>query len=128
METLDALLGAIDGVCADCADVQGAVLATAEGLVLAARGTLAGEVPAAAATYLADDLDRHLSLVLSTACSDALVWTPAGLWGLARLPSRHVVLVHAADRCAAGTLRLALARLRRDCAPALEALALPADG
>jgi hypothetical protein len=128
VQRADGLSHAIARVQGDCEDILGAVLATPEGLVLAARGTLEGDVPAAAATHLADVLDHNLSLLLSTSCSEALVWTPAGVWGIARLPSRHVVLAHAASSCAANTLRLALGRFRRDLGPALQELAPPEVG
>lgn len=126
MSRPDPLLEAIDGVQEQCGDIVGAVLATAEGLVLAARGSLAGDVPAATATHLADLLERDLSVLLGASCHEALFWSGDGLWGVARLPSRHVVLAHGKAPCAAGTLRLALGRLKRDLGPALAELEAPA--
>lgn len=126
MRPPDPLLDAIDGVQDQCGDILGAVLATPEGLVLATRGTLSGDVPAATATHLADLLDRELAVLLGASCHEALFWSGAGLWGVARLPTGHVVLAHGTVHCGAGTLRLALGRLRRDLAPALAELQAPA--
>lgn len=119
MASLERVAQAIEEIRVECSDLVGAVVATPEGLVLAGSGSLVSEVSAAAASGLASLLDHHLALVRSPSCTDAIVWTPAGLWGLARLPTQHVVLAEAAQRCSAGTLRLVLARFRRDLAPAL---------
>lgn len=110
----DPLLQAIELVRRDCSEIQGVMLATPEGLEIAAAGTLRGDVAAAAGTQIADVLDGNLRLLETSACSDALVWTPGSVWGVARLPTAHVVFVHARPGCAAATLRLALARFRRD--------------
>lgn len=123
MGQAEILVQAMVQVQRDCADILGAVVATPEGLVLAEYGSLHGDLSAAAASNLADHLDQNLGLVLNTTCSEALLWTPAGLWGLVRYPSRHVVLAQAASTCSAGTLRLALGRLRRDLGASLIELA-----
>lgn len=120
---LERLQQAMRQVQADCGDIRGCVLATPEGLVLAAHGSLGGDVAAAAASSLVDQFDRHLALLAAgPSCGEALLWTPASLWGVGRLDGRHVVLAQAAPACATGTLRLAMARLRRDLAAPLQML------
>jgi hypothetical protein len=32
-------------------------------------------------------------------CTEVLIWTPAALWGIPRLPARHVLLLHALPDC-----------------------------
>ena len=114
MQLLDLLLAAMNAVRADCSDLRGVVLATPEGLVLAACGSLQGEVAAAMASGLAGLLDHHLQLLASPSITDAIFWTADAQWGLVRLDSQHVALAQAEPRISTGTLRLVLARLRRD--------------
>lgn len=119
-ELLDAALGQLR---LDCPDLLGALIATEEGLLLAASGDPEGETAAAMASHLADSLDHNLSLLAQSRCEEALLWTASGLWGVARLASRHVVMVHGLADCRMANLRLALGRMRRDLATPLQALA-----
>jgi predicted regulator of Ras-like GTPase activity (Roadblock/LC7/MglB family) len=108
----------------DCDDVLGALIATEEGLLLASTGNL-GETAAAMASHLADSLDANLRLLAQARCNEVLLWTERGLWGVARLQTRHVVMVHAPGQCRVANLRLALGRLRRDLAAPLMNLEAP---
>jgi predicted regulator of Ras-like GTPase activity (Roadblock/LC7/MglB family) len=112
----------------DCPDLVGAMIATEEGLLLASCGHPADETAAAMASHLADSLDRNLALLAQSRCSEALIWTPGGLWGVARLDSGHVVMVHGVADSRAANLRLALGRLRRELAPVLRSLACAPAG
>jgi hypothetical protein len=122
---IDALEAALGQLRQDCPDLLGAMIATQEGLLLSSSGDLGSETAAAMASHLVDSLDHNLSLLAQSCCSEALMWTPAGLWGVARLPSRHVVMVQGVAECRAANLRLALGRLRRDLAAPLQELAAP---
>lgn len=91
-------------------EVKGAVLATCEGLVLAASGALATDAAAASGTHMADQIDRCLSLLAQEVCGELLIWTEASLWCLVRLAGRCTLLVSAGPECQAGALRLATRR------------------
>jgi predicted regulator of Ras-like GTPase activity (Roadblock/LC7/MglB family) len=91
----------------DCQQVQGAVLATDDGLVLAASGCLCTDAAAASAAHLAENVEQNLSLVASTTCAELLVWSPTLVWYLTRLPGQCVLMVCASPDCHAGELRLA---------------------
>lgn len=92
----------------DCPQVQGAVLATREGLLLAASGCLQDEASAASAADLAERVDQNLSLMVSTQCSELLIWASPSVWYLTRLTVVPCVLmVCAAPACRTGALRLA---------------------
>ena len=123
MKVIEALEHALGQLRLDCTDLLGALIATQEGLLLASSGDPCDETAAALASHLADGLDTHLALLARTGCTESLMWTPEALWGVARLDSGHVVLVHGAAECRAANLRLALARLRRDLRPTLGLLA-----
>jgi hypothetical protein len=122
---IDVLEAALRQLRQDCPDLLGAMIATQEGLLLSSTGDLGSETAAAMASHLVDSLDHNLALLAQSACSEALMWTPTGLWGVARLPSRHVVMVQGVAECRAANLRLALGRLRRDLAVPLDALSAP---
>jgi predicted regulator of Ras-like GTPase activity (Roadblock/LC7/MglB family) len=97
----------------DCEPVRGAVLATDDGLVLAATGCLCSETAAASAAHLAHNVDQNLSLLVSTICSELLVWSPTLVWYLARLSGGGVLMVCAGSDCHAGGLRLAASEAAR---------------
>lgn len=117
-ELIRAALARLQG---ECADVQGAVVATREGLVLAHAGALSGDVPAAVATHLADHLDRHVRLLrlVETTGTESMFWSGGFAWALVRLPGGEVALVQAARDCSMGTLRLLLRRIAKDVEPLL---------
>lgn len=89
-----------------CAPVCGAVLATEDGLVLAATGCLQLDVAAASATQLLQNVDQHLSLIAATDTAELLVWSASKVWYLARMPNRCVLMVCAEADCPVGGLRL----------------------
>ncbi len=117
------LEAALDQLRRDCPDLTGALIATEEGLLLASQGDIGSETAAAMASHLADSLDRDLALIAQAACDESLLWTAGSLWGVARLQTRHVVMVQAIAECRTANLRLALKRLRRDLAQPLRSLA-----
>jgi predicted regulator of Ras-like GTPase activity (Roadblock/LC7/MglB family) len=123
MTATDTLDAALLQLRLDCPDLLGALVATQEGLLLASCGDPSGETAAAMASHLADSLDALLALLAQAGCTESLLWTERGLWGVARLATRHVVMVHATGECRAANLRLALGRLRRDLAGTLTGLA-----
>lgn len=118
----EALDRALAQLSVDCPDLLGALIATEEGLLLAAKGEPRDETAAAMASHLADSLDANLALLAQAQCSEALLWSAGGLWGVARMETRHVVMVRGAGDCRTANLRLALARLRRDLAEPLAEL------
>jgi predicted regulator of Ras-like GTPase activity (Roadblock/LC7/MglB family) len=101
---------ALEGLRARSPEVKGAVLATREGLVLAASGTLTTDTAAASGTHMADQVDRCLSLLAEEACGELLIWTEATLWCLVRLAGGCTLLVSAGRECQAGALRMATRR------------------
>lgn len=103
----------------DCAAVQGAVLATREGLILAATGVLDGDTAAATAAHLADVVDAHLSLVADTRCDDLLVWSATAAWYVGRVGTDCVAMVNAQPDCNPGLLRLLARRFAHAVAPLL---------
>jgi predicted regulator of Ras-like GTPase activity (Roadblock/LC7/MglB family) len=124
MTATDTLEAALRQLRLDCPDLLGALVATEEGLLLASHGEPAGETAAAMASHLADSLDALLAMLAQAGnCTESLMWTERGLWGVARLATRHVVMVRASQECRVANLRLALGRLRRDLAVALTGLA-----
>lgn len=123
MPDTDKLDAALRRLRIDCPDLLGALIATEEGLLLASTGEPSGETAAATASHLADSLDALVGLLAQASCTESLLWTEQGLWGAARLPTRHVVMVHAIGQCRTANLRLALGRLRRDLAQPLTELA-----
>jgi predicted regulator of Ras-like GTPase activity (Roadblock/LC7/MglB family) len=105
---------------ADCADLNGVLVTSPEGLVLATRGTLEGDTAAAAAAHIATELQTALSMLDAGRCVDVLFWTASALWALARMDRGQVLLVECAAQCRPGLARLVLARLRRDLLRVLE--------
>jgi predicted regulator of Ras-like GTPase activity (Roadblock/LC7/MglB family) len=97
----------------DCEQVKGAVLATNDGLVLAATGCLSSEVAAASATHLAQNIDQNLSLLISTTCTELLIWSSPLVWYLTRLPGDSVLMACADADCHVGGLRLAASERAR---------------
>lgn len=91
----------------NCPELQGAAVATGDGLVLAARGLLEGDTPAACAANLSDQLEESLSLIHSTRMDEMLLWCTPGLWYLIRAAHGHLLLAYAASAEHAGAVRLA---------------------
>lgn len=103
----DELLAALRRLAVECPQTEGAVLATGEGLVLAATGCLQEEASAASAATLIDQVDRNLSLLFSTQCAELLIWTTPSIWYLTQVTDQRVLMVCATPACRTGALRLA---------------------
>jgi predicted regulator of Ras-like GTPase activity (Roadblock/LC7/MglB family) len=99
---------------ADCADLSGVMVTSADGLVLATRGTLDGDTAAAAASHIATELQTALRMLDGGPCADVLIWTASALWAVARMNGGEVLLVECTPQSRPGVVRLVLARLRRD--------------
>lgn len=95
---------------AECPGFAGVVLATADGLVLAGRGTLQGDTAAACAASLALESGAALGTLEDTALQEILIWTDNHVWYLARMPSAHWILAASKQHAHAGALRLATRR------------------
>lgn len=90
----------------DCAEVRGAVIATQEGLVLAATGQCDNEIAAATAAHITEVIERHLSLIQDTSCEDLFIWTKSAVWYIARVTHKCIVMATASPDCSPGMLRL----------------------
>lgn len=85
MSDLHTLLQIFDQLQADCPEVCGVVLATAEGNLLAGRGSLGGDVAAAVSSYVMQMIDANLGLLRPIHSAESLIRTDEGLWYLCRL-------------------------------------------
>jgi len=92
---------------ANCPDLQGAVVATQDGLVLASTPSFNGDVPAACAASLSVHVDGDLSHVQDASFTETMFWTPPGIWYLARLDHKHLLLAYCQTSEHAGMLRMA---------------------
>lgn len=106
-------LAALRQLESDCEQVQGTVLATGDGLVLAATGCLGSDTAAASAAYLAESVEQNLSLVQQTRCTELLVWSPSAVWYLVQMADQNVLMACAMPDCQAGALRLAASEAAR---------------
>lgn len=95
---------------AECPGFLGVVLATADGLVLASRGTLQGDTAAACAASLALESGAALAILEDTDPREILIWTDNHVWYLARMSSTHLILAVSKQHAHAGALRLAIRR------------------
>jgi predicted regulator of Ras-like GTPase activity (Roadblock/LC7/MglB family) len=91
----------------NCPELKGAVVATQDGLVLAATASFNGDIPAACAASLSVHVDGDLSYVHDTGFTESMFWTPPGIWYLARLEHKHLLLAYSQSAEHAGALRLA---------------------
>lgn len=113
METINeaALIDVLGQVPALCPDFGGAVLATRDGLVLAAIGDYQGDTPAACAAslsvHLQDDLQPLVSDGSDAPMKEALIFGDDTLWYLSRLTAGHLLLVCSRQTVHAGAVRLA---------------------
>lgn len=113
----DSLRTALARLHEDCPEVTGAVLATGEGLILAATGQLASDAAAATAAHLAEEVDRCLALLSDRGCDRVLIWGEAAIWCLVRLPGGGTLLARATADCRAGALKLAVEGVAQDLSP-----------
>lgn len=91
----------------ECPEVQGAVVANGDGLVLADLGMLQGDTPAACAASVSRHIEENLSFIQPTGMSELLLWCAPGLWHISRLAHGHLLMVYAASADHAGAVRLA---------------------
>ena len=103
---LSLLQALLDDLPLQCAPLQGSVIATAEGLVLAASGVLATDSAAATAAYVMGLAEQHLGLLQPLQCREQLIWADNALWCIQRLAQGHVLMSVAQADCAPGLLRL----------------------
>lgn len=106
----------------ECPQVTGAVMATADGLILAATGQLASDAAAAIAAHLSEEVDRCLALLSDQGCDRLLIWGESAIWCLVRLSGRCALLARATADCRAGALKLAVEGIARELAPSLARL------
>lgn len=113
MESINdaALLDVLGQVPALCPDFGGAVLATRDGLVLAAIGDYRGDTPAACAAslsvHLQDDLQPLASGGTEAVLNEVLIFGDDTLWYLSRLTAGHLLLLCSRQTIHAGAVRLA---------------------
>jgi predicted regulator of Ras-like GTPase activity (Roadblock/LC7/MglB family) len=91
-----------------CPGVEGVVIATADGLVLAAHGRLQGDDAAACAAQLALETEASMALVGHGGPGEVMLWTDTHVWYQTRTPSHHTVLAVSASHAHAGALRMAV--------------------
>lgn len=91
----------------NCPELQGAVVATRDGLVLASTEHFSGDIPAACAASLSVHVEADLSFIQDTHCTETMFWTPPGIWYLASLAHNHLLLAYSRSADHAGALRLA---------------------
>ncbi len=105
----------LDALHAECAGLQGAAVASGDGLALCATGLLGSDTASAAAAFLLGEIDVHLTMLRAGPVREALVWTDAGPWYLTRVGRLHHVLLLCASETPAAVLRhagaLACARI-----------------
>jgi predicted regulator of Ras-like GTPase activity (Roadblock/LC7/MglB family) len=118
------VLAALQMIKIDCPQLQGAVLATSDGLLLAATGCMDTEVAAASAAYLGEHIEENLSLIANVNVAELMVWSQTLVWYLTRLPGQCVLMVCASPDCHAGALRLAGSATARRLIPSLQAIRL----
>lgn len=118
LQRIEAALNRMD----ECPGFAGAVLATADGLVLATHGSLQGDAVAACAASLALDSKASLATIGHSAPTELMVWTDTQVWYQTRMPSTHLVLAVSSDHGHAGALRLAVRRELTELRDALTSL------
>lgn len=98
----------LDALQQDCPCFGGAVLASPDGLVMAATRQLRADLPAACAAALMLQVDDCLTMLTANQqVAELMMWTSGGLWFAARLVHNHVLLISATEADQAGAVRLA---------------------
>lgn len=92
---------------ANCPALEGAVVASQDGALLAAWGQLPGAVTASAAARLGHALQQSLALVRPCNLTESLLWAPPVVWWWAQLNQQHQLLACCQSLEHAGALRLA---------------------
>lgn len=93
---------------AQCPGFDGVVLATADGLVLACRGSLNGDAAAACAASLSIEVRNALRTADQPETRELMLWGEDRILYQAVLPSSQLVLAVSRDPVHAGALRLAV--------------------
>lgn len=88
-----------------CPCEAGALLATADGLLMASAGNLQGDAAAAAAAHLALAGRDTLAALGARPWVEQLVWSDDQVWYQTRLPGTHLLLLVCNDPGHAGGLR-----------------------
>lgn len=106
-----------------CAGLQGAAVATTDGLSLCTLGSLLPDTTAATAAFLIDELNTHLGVLRVGSAHEVAVWTDAGPCYMARINSvPYVIALFAGPTVPVGMLRHAGALAASRLAPVLAAL------
>lgn len=127
MSGVDSIRAALARLQDDCPEILGSVLATSEGLILAASGDLASDAAAATAVHLGEEADRCLKRLSGDGCEVMLIWGESDVWCLSQLSARSALMARAGADCRAGALRLAVERLGRELAHELARLGAATD-
>lgn len=93
---------------AQCPGFDGAVLATADGLVLACKGSFNGDTAAACAASLSIEVRNALKTADQPETREIMLWGEDRVLYQAVLPSSQLVLAVSRDPVHAGALRLAV--------------------
>lgn len=106
-----ALLDTLSQLPSLCPEFTGAVVATRDGLVLAAIGEYQGDTPAACAAslsvHLRDDLHPLAPAGADMVLTELLVFGDQQLWYLNRLGAGHLLLIGSRQTIHVGAVRLA---------------------
>ncbi|MEK9802383.1 MAG: hypothetical protein VW475_03130 [Curvibacter sp.] len=106
-----ALLDVLQQLPALCPAFAGAVVATCDGLVMAAVGDYGGDMPAACAAslgvHLQDDLQPLAADAPTALPGEALIFGSDRLWYFSRLTAGHLLLLNSRQTVHAGAVRLA---------------------
>ncbi len=107
----DALLDVLGQLESMCPEFSGAVVATRDGLVLAAVGDYQGDTPAACAAslsvHLQDDLQPLAAGDRDAGLKELLIFGDTALWYLNRLTAGQLLLISSRQTLHAGAVRLA---------------------
>lgn len=103
----------------ECPGNAGAVLATADGLLMACSGSLHGDVAAAVVAGLAMTGREALAALGNRPWVEQLIWSDTQVWYQTQLHGTHVLLLVSDDHGHAGTLRWTAGRMAQQLKPAL---------
>ncbi|MGS5089957.1 roadblock/LC7 domain-containing protein [Hydrogenophaga sp. A37] len=103
----------------ECPGSAGAVLATADGLLMASAGALHGDVAAAAAASLTQAGQEALAALGQRPWVEQLIWSDTQVWYLTQLHGTHVLLLVCDDHSHAGALRWTARRMALQLEPTL---------
>lgn len=103
----------------ECPGKAGAVLATADGLLMASSGTLHGDVAAAVAASMALGGKEALAALGGRPWVEQLIWSDTQVWYQTQLHGTHVLLLVCDDHSHAGALRWTARRMAQQLGPTL---------